>query len=194
MNAVKQAAWLCCVLIALACSGWYYVSSTSSVNRLDDQTLSNSADMIISNLTVKRFDEMGKLVNYLFSPEVQHIPNNNMHFFSSPRLALTEAQGNQPAWEISSKQGKAINGGERIIFTNDVVVHQNKGQHNQESTLKTEELTYLPKDKLATSQVAVSFEQPGRTVHSEGIKVYLADKRVQLLNQARATFEPQKDA
>ncbi|KTD27821.1 MULTISPECIES: LPS export ABC transporter periplasmic protein LptC [Legionella] len=189
MNAAKQAAWLFCLLVALACSGWYYASSRS-VTRLDDTTLSNSPDMMITNLSVKQFDYNGKLTNFLLSPEVQHIPNNNMHFFASPRLALSEA--NQPAWEISAKQAQAIHGGERIIFTNDVLIHQNQGEHNQESTLKTEELTYLPKDKLATSETTVHFEQPGRTVHSEGIKVYLADKRVQL-SQARATFEPKKD-
>ncbi|ARG97848.1 LPS export ABC transporter periplasmic protein LptC [Legionella micdadei] len=190
MNAAKQAAWLFCLLVALAGSGWYYASS-KSVTRLDEQTLSNSADMMITHLSVKQFDYAGKIINYLIAPEVRHVPNNNMHFFTSPRLALSEA--NQPAWEIKSKNAQAINGGEKIIFTNDVVIHQNKGEHNQESTLKTQEITYLPKDKIATSQATVHFEQPGRIVRSEGIKIHLADKRVQLLSQARATFEPKRD-
>ncbi len=187
MNAAKQAAWLFCVLIALAGSGLYYASSTA-ISRLDEQTLSKSADRVITNLIFKRFDDMGRLISHLQSPEVQHIPASDTHFFTSPHLTLT--QTDQPAWEINAKHGQVIKNGEQIIFTHEVIIHQNKSEHNQESTLRSEEITYFPKEKLATSQSAVSFEQPGRTVRSAGMKAYLADKRVQLLSQAHATFEP----
>lgn len=191
MNAAKQAAWLFCALVALACSGLYFASSTP-VARLDDKILSLSADTIITNLTVRRFDTAGKIVNYLQTPEVQHIPNNNTHFFKSPHMKLSQAD--QPAWEISAKQAKAINGGEQITFIHDVIIHQDKSDRTQESTMKTEELSYFPKEKLASTELAVSFEQPGRIVHSEGMRAYLAKKRIQLLSQARATYEPKHAA
>lgn len=186
MNAAKQAAWIFCLLLSLACSALYFASSTS-ILRLDDKTLSLAADTFINNLTVRRFDLAGKLVNYLHTPEMQHIPENNTHFFKTPSLALS--QDNDPPWEISAQSAKAIKGGEQITFIHDVVVHQANGKHTQESTMKTEELSYFPKDKLASTDLAVSFEQPGNIVHSTGMKAYLADKRIQL-SQARATFEP----
>lgn len=187
MNAAKQAAWLFCALIALACSGLYFASS-NPVARLDNKTLSLAADTVITNVTVRRFDIAGKIVNYLQTPEVQHIPANNTHLLKSPHIALT--QNDQPAWVIKSKHAKAINGGERITFMHDVVIHQSKDKHTQESTMKTEELTYFPKEKMATTDLAVRFEQPGTIVHSEGMIAYLEEKRVQLLSQARAIFEP----
>ncbi|WP_019217308.1 LPS export ABC transporter periplasmic protein LptC [Legionella tunisiensis] len=187
MNAAKQAAWLFCVLIALACSGWYFASSTP-VAKLDDKALSNAADTIITNLTVRRFDETGKLVNYLKTPELQHIPSHNTHLLQSPYIVIT--QTNQAPWEIKSERAKAIHGGQQITFIHNVIIHQNKSTHNQESTMKTEELTYFPKNKLATTEKAVRFEQPGSIVLAKGMKAYLADKRVQLLSKARATYEP----
>ncbi|CEK11128.1 LPS export ABC transporter periplasmic protein LptC [Legionella hackeliae] len=187
MNAAKQATWLFCALIALACSGWYFASSTAIV-KLDDKTLSQSADVIVTNLTVRRFDEEGKLINYLHTPQMQHIPADNTNLLKTPQIIIT--QPGQPAWQINSDHAKAIHGGEKITFIRNVIVHQNKGEHSQESTMKTEELTYFPKEKLATTDLAVSFEQPGSTVHSQGMKAYLADKRVQLLSRAHATYEP----
>ena len=186
MNAAKQAAWLFCTLVALACSALYFASS-SPLSKLDDRTLSMAADTIITHLSVRRFDLEGKIAHSLQAPEMQHIPNNNSHFLKSPRITLS--QPNQPVWEISSNEAKAINGGEEITFIHHVVIHQNKGAHTQESTMKTEELTYFSKDKVATTNLAVLFEQPGSIVHSQGMKAYLADKRVEL-SGARATYEP----
>ncbi|KTC84069.1 LPS export ABC transporter periplasmic protein LptC [Legionella brunensis] len=189
MNAAKQAAWLFCALIALACSGWYFASSTM-VKKLDDETLSQSVDSIVTNLTVRRFDEQGKLINYLRTPEMQHIPANNINLLKKPYIVIT--QPGQPAWQINSDKAKAIHGGEQITFIQNVIVHQNKGEHSQESTMKTEELTYFSKEKLATTNLAVSFQQPGSIVHSQGMKAYLADKRVQLLSRAHAIYEPKQ--
>ncbi|KTD07097.1 LPS export ABC transporter periplasmic protein LptC [Legionella jamestowniensis] len=186
MNAAKQAAWLFCALIVLACSGWYFAGSTTIV-KLDDKTLSQSPDTLVTNLTVRRFDEKGKLINYLYTPQMQHIPAENTNLLKTPKIIIT--QPGQPAWQISSEHAKAIHGSEQITFIRHVVVHQNKGERSQESTMKTEKLLYFTKEKLATTDLAVSFEQPGSIVHSQGMKAYLADKRVQL-SKAHATYEP----
>jgi lipopolysaccharide export system protein LptC len=187
MNAAKQAAWLFCLLLCLAGSGLYFASE-KPIKRLDDNLLSKTADMVISNLSVRRFDEQGKLVNFLQTPEARHIPANNTHLFKSPHLTLS--QNNQPAWEINSQNAKSINGGELITFKNKVVIHQQKNKNGQESTMKTEELHYYSKSKVAVTELPVSFEQPGSIVHSKGMKAYLEDRHIQLLSQARATFEP----
>ncbi|RMX20996.1 LPS export ABC transporter periplasmic protein LptC [Legionella jordanis] len=189
MNAVKQAFWLFSTLIVLACSGWYFASSNNLV-QLNDQALSQSPDTIVTNLVVRRFDEEGKLINYLHSPEMKHIPADNTNLFKSPNILIV--QPGQPAWEISSKYAKSIHGGDRIIFRHQVIVHQNQSEHTQESTMKTEELLYFPKEKLATSDLAVLFEQPGTVVKSNGMKAYLAEKKVQLLSRAHATYEPKQ--
>ncbi|KTD25697.1 Uncharacterized protein YrbK clustered with lipopolysaccharide transporters [Legionella lansingensis] len=187
MNAAKHTFWLFCVLIALACSGWYFASS-ADIMKLDDKTLSQSADTIVTNLSIRRFDDKGALVNFLQTPEMQHIPAENTHLLRRPHIVVV--QPGQPEWQISSDHAKAIHGGEQITFINNVVVHQNKGERTQESTMRTEELVYYPKQKLATSKLAVSFEQPGTIVRSQGMKAYLADKKVQLLSRARAIYEP----
>lgn len=187
MNAAKQAAWIFCTLVALACSGLYFASSAPIV-KLDEQTLSQSVDMVVSQLTVKRFDQAGKLIHCLQAPEMHHIPKNNTHLFKTPQIKIV--QENQQAWEISSDHARAINGGEQITFIHNVVVHQKPSEKTQASTMKTEQLIYYSKKQLATTQEAVSFQQAGTIAHSKGMNAYLADKRVQLLSKAHATYEP----
>mgnify|MGYP000072350244 CR=1 FL=1 len=189
MNAVKQAAWLFLALISLAFSGWYYASS-KPVKKLDDHTLSTTEDMIITHLTVHQFDTDGRLVNYLKTPLLQHIPLNNTHLLKTPHVVIS--QQDQPAWEIRAQQATALYGGQQITFNKNVVIHQEKDKHTQESTLKTEEMTYFPKDKLATTLLAVTYERPGNIVQSKGMKAYLAEKRVLLLGQARSTYAPNR--
>lgn len=186
MNAVKQAAWLLCALLALACSSLYFASAKPP-RQLDDAVLAKTPDMLASQVVVRRFNETGRLIHYLEAPAVQHIPENNTHLLQSPHLSLAEA--NQPSWEISAKQAKTIKGGEQITFSQNVVLRQNKDKKGQESIMKTEELHYFVRSKLASTDLPVSFEQPGSIVHSKGMKAYLNDKRIRL-SQAHATFEP----
>ncbi|MCE3044753.1 LPS export ABC transporter periplasmic protein LptC [Legionella sp. 16cNR16C] len=190
MNAAKHAAWLFITLFALACSGWYFASSSSPTIKLDKQVLSIMPDAVVSGLVVRQFSKEGLLVNLLETPRLRHIPENNTHYLTAPHIIIK--QNDQPGWEIRSAKAKSINGGQQINFTDEVVIHQDKSQHNEETTITTSELTYYPKTKFATTQALVNFVQPGSIVKSQGMNAYLADKRVQL-SRVRATYEPRHE-
>ena len=187
MNAAKQAVWLFFALIGLACSGWYFASS-STVIKLDEETLSTTPDMIVNTLSVRQFDSNGQQAHYLQTPLLHHTPRNDTHWLKTPQIIVANAK--QGVWDIRSKQAIALNGGEKITFTKEVIIHQQHHEKTQESTLTTEQLTYFPKGKFATSDVKVTYSQAHNTVEAIGMKAYLNDKRVQLLSQARGTYAP----
>ncbi|MGQ3891249.1 LPS export ABC transporter periplasmic protein LptC [Legionella sp. CNM-4043-24] len=187
MNAARQAAWLFCAMIALACSGWYFASTPVPV-KLDEQTLANTPDYVIQGFALRQYDAKGTLINFIESPRLEHIPNQDTNLISSPHI--TVKQDDLPAWDIRSEQAKAINRGDSITFTKNVIIHQGKGRSNQPSTFKTEELVYFPKKKYATSNAAVIFEQPGSVVHANGMNAWLEDRHVELLGKTHATYEP----
>ncbi|BCA95062.1 LPS export ABC transporter periplasmic protein LptC [Legionella antarctica] len=189
MNTAKQSIWLFLTLAILAASGWYYVN-LETASRLDSETLSSTIDTTISQLTVRQFNSDGLLTNLLTTPLMQHIPKEDIHLLKSPHIIIV--QKDQPSWEIRSMKAKSFNGGERINFIKHVVVHQNPGNKTQESTLRTEEVAYFPKLKKATTDLFVTFEQPGNIVESTGMNAYLDEKRVELLHQARGTYAPNK--
>ncbi|MFC3907658.1 LPS export ABC transporter periplasmic protein LptC [Legionella dresdenensis] len=189
MNAVRQAIWLFCALIALACSGWYFASAPAAI-RLDDQTLATTADTIVTGLTVRQFDEQGQIANSLVSPRMEHIPENNTHLLIRPYIIVTQT-ADQPPWEIRARTAKSIQGGGKVTFIDEVYIHQAKGERTAESTFKTDVLDYFPKKKLAMTSSAVVFEQPGSVVQANGMNAWLAEKRVELLGKARAVYDPE---
>ncbi|TAL64102.1 MAG: LPS export ABC transporter periplasmic protein LptC [Legionella sp.] len=189
MNTAKQAIWLFFSLILLACSGWYFAKHENTL-KLDSHTLSKTIDTTVSQLTVKQFNTDGVLANYLTTPIMHHIPKGDIHLLESPHILI--AQEDKPYWEIHSKKAKSFGGGKKIIFMQEVVVHQNPGDKTQESTMKTEEVTYYPKKKKATTHLLVTYEQPGNFIQSTGMNAYLDEKRVELLHQARGSYAPAK--
>lgn len=184
---IKQSVFFFFLLGLLACSSWYFASSPQ-LKKLDKDTLSTTPDIFVQNLTVRKFDENGLLTNQLKSPFMKHFPKDNSHIFTNPHILVH--QKDEPPWDIRSLHAKSIHAGEQITFTKEVVVHQAPGTKTQESTLKTEKIVYYPKEQKATSDLLVTFEQPGNKVQSQGMTAYLAEKRVQLLNQARGHYVP----
>ena len=187
MNTAKQAVWLFFTLIILACSGWYF-AHLQTVTRLDHETLFSTVDTTVSQLTVRQFNTDGLLVNLLTTPLMQHIPKEDVQLLDTPHIII--AQEDHPAWTICSEKAKSFDGGQKITFMQHVIVHQNPGDKTQESTLTTEEVTYYPKEKKATTDLFVTYEQPGNTIQSMGMNAFLDEKRVELLHQARGSYDP----
>jgi lipopolysaccharide export system protein LptC len=188
MNAAKQFIGLFFILILLAFSGWYYSHSTHLL-RLNDEALANTVNTTISNVTVRQFNQEGILANLLTTPLMQHIPKGDVYLFQNPHIIIQQEE-NQPPWDIRSKKAKSYEGGQRIAFMGQVVLHQKQGSTTQESTLKTEEITYFPREKKATTKLLVIYEQPGNIIQSTGMNAYLDEKRVELLHQARGSYVP----
>lgn len=187
MNAAKQALWAFITLFCLACSSWYFASSKPMI-KLDQKTLSTTTDMTINHLVVHQFDSQGQLANSLITPLMHHIALNDTHVLKKPYIMI--AQENQPAWEIHAEQATSLHGGQEITFNKNVIIHQAQDEQTLESTLKTESMTYFPKDKLASTILEVTYERPGNIVQSTGMKAYFAEKRVLLLSNARGTYVP----
>lgn len=187
MIAPKQAAWLFLSLILLAYGGWYFAASTPK-NQLDEQTLAQTADAIIEQVTLKQFNEQGELVSQLHTPLVEHIPQHNTHRIKSPLISFTH--NNEAPWQIQAKHAVSINGGKKINFYEDVKIHQASSEHNSESTLYTSQISYYPYKKIAITHKEVTFIQPSTTVKARGMKANLADNHIQLLQDARGTHVP----
>lgn len=187
MRILKQLFWLLLIFLGLFFFIWN-VGSKAGLKKLDEKALAESIDATVKNISLRRFNEKGELINYLSSPAMHHIPIENAHHFKAPYIVINEP--NQSLYNISAKEAKVLNNGEKIILNKEVVIHQPAGEKQQKSTMTTQTLTYLPKEKLALTDALVRFEQPGTTVLSKGMKAYIAEKRIQLLGRARAIYEP----
>ena len=176
--------WLFIFITSLSLSGWYFTKSTRVVilNKNNSDILS---DTIIQDLTVQQFDAQGQLVSFLRTPFMQH--SDSKYHLQDPYVFLMEnAQSN---WEIRAKEAIAINSGKKIIFEKNVIIHQAASNDTPESILTTEKIIYYPEKKLATTPLLITFKRPGSTVTAQGMKAYLADKKVVLLKHAQAIYQ-----
>jgi lipopolysaccharide export system protein LptC len=187
MIAAKQAVWLFITLIGLACSGWYFASAPAML-KLDETTLANTTDMIIDELTVRQYAENGQLINYLYTPRLRHRPSNNTNWLKKPHIILK--QDNQPAWEIHAQQATSLYGGQQITLNKHVVAHQQHDAHTAESTFTTEAITYFPSSQRATTLLEIHYEQAGHIMQAMGMNLFLANKHIELLSQARGIYDP----
>lgn len=187
MNVARQALFVFISLIALAIFSWYFAKSVPQF-RLDQQTLYTTTDIMIHDVVVHQFDSQGRLANYLSAPLLRHIPQNNTHWIKQPYIIVK--QGDRPAWQIRSQEAKALFGGYKITFSKDVVMHQDKEENSPESTFLTEQITYFPKQKRAHTSQDVVFKQPGNEIRAKGLRADLDKKRIQLLSQARGSYDP----
>lgn len=190
MSAARQAFYLFSVLLALACSGWYFASSETKF-RLDANTLLKTSDTVITHLTLQQFGANGQPVNTLRSPFIRHIPENNQHWIKTPHITI--AQEGQGPWEINAQQATALYGGTKVILKDQVSIHQHPSSKNDEKTFTTEQITYFPKTKHAITSKAIVFKQPGHQVNAKGMKADLEKKHIELLNDARGSYVPSND-
>lgn len=185
MNAAKYSFWLFCILIALSCSGFYFASSPL-IKKLDEKTLAQTADTIMTGVEIFQYNETGQLMNALKTPKIIHISENNTHILTNPQILVTQSE--QPPFTIQSGYAKSIQGGKEITFYQNVVIQQKNGP--KQSTFKTNILHYFSKVKLATTTEHVRIEDSQSVIQAQGMKAYLNEKRIQLLGKAHAIYEP----
>jgi len=189
MTAIKQIGWLVVAAVSIACSVWYFVLSSNPIKiTLDRHTLTTTIDTLVTDLAVRQFNAEGQLTHFLQTPLMQHIPENNTHLLTTPHILVKEDK--QPPWEIHANHATALHGGQQITFSQHVIVHQHHDKQSEETILKTEEITYFPKEKLATTLKEVTLTQAHNQMQSTGMKAYLAENRVQLLSNTRGHYEP----
>lgn len=184
---VRQYAWFCVAFVTLIISSWFF-SRETALQKLDDHTLSITPDMFIHNITLRKFDANGKLINQLTSPYVQHFPKDDSHILKKPYIRIH--QPDDSSMEIRSEKAHSVQGGEEITFTKQVMVDQLEANGTLISTLKTEKILYQAKSKIASTDLPVIFEKAGDVVQSTGMTAFLEEKRVKLLSQARGRYVP----
>lgn len=185
----KQAIIIFFTILIIGYSGWYFVNSSNSVNT-GGVDLISTIDSIMTDVTVQQFNEKGHLINYLHTPEAQHIPLADTYLLFKPYVEFTQSLEN--SYKIMSNYAKSVHHGSQITFSDHVTIHYNGSGNNQlqTNTITTEELIYFPLKKLAISNVAVNLDQPGVHINSQGMKAYLDKKQIELLSKVQAIYQP----
>jgi lipopolysaccharide export system protein LptC len=123
----------------------------------------------------------------LQAPELRQTPGARTMELTTPLFLMPDQHGSH--WEVRSKSGWVNESSDEIRLRGDVVAISPMGA-TRPTTVNTEELDVFPNQNLATSSVVVTTTSPGTTMRGTGMRVHLADKRVELLSKVSMTHEP----
>ncbi len=173
------------VLSLSATSAWLFLTDTSKPFK---RATKDIPDNRFTSLHVEQFSKTGARVYTLDVPSAYHLPDTNMHYLTSPHIAITQV--NQPTWNIQSLRASITPEGEEIIFQNNVVITHDAYENNKPGVFKTEELHYFTKKKHASTPLLVTWEQEDKDLKATGMQADLVSHRVELIKDVRAHFRP----
>lgn len=185
-QAFQQTIWLFILLCGLASIGSYYVRTPKAI-QLDNQVLRTQTDIVVTDLSVKEFNEQGQLIHSLSAPKLHHIPLDDKYVLEKPYIRIQ--QETQPQWTIYSRKAIAMHGNREITFQEHVRIQQAAQANSPAKLVKTEELTYFPATKMATTAKDILFKQAHNQVQARGMQADLSKNRVKLLSDAQGIYE-----
>ncbi len=185
----KQSVWLGLILLSTVALTWQWIHNRQHpFHALDSDTLAKTTNIMIYDLKYRQYDVTGRMVHFLETPLIQHIPKHNTHLLTQPHIIAIEP--NQEPWDIRADDARAIEGGKEITLQHHVRIRQQKSDMT-EVLLNTEHLTYFPQQKKAVTDDEVILTQAGNQVQSKGLIADLAENNVRLLSNARGHYVPQ---
>lgn len=153
---------------------------------LDADTLAKTTDSSVFDVQYRQYNTSGVAIHFLEAPLIRHIPKDDTHLLSTPHIIVIEP--NKKPWEINADYATATQGGQQINFNQHVRIHQQQQNSDAETLLSTEDLTYFPKQKKASTLAEVTLTQDGNQMRSKGLIADLATNTVRLLSNARGHY------
>lgn len=152
-----------------------------------DLRLSPQLDALVRHLHWIEFDEMGKLSQEFFAPEVKSLPNQQGYFIHHPYLKLRQ---NTDHIEIQAQNAHLTHNSDTIQLQHQVLIHRFNTNQEKIATIKTELLNYHPKQKLAETSTLVTFEFQDSFFESQGLKVFFEHEKYIQLSKVKGQLEP----
>jgi lipopolysaccharide export system protein LptC len=120
---------------------------------------------------------------------------NYAEYASLTKPHLTRYKNSKPYSFIKSNTGKVISGGEKYLFTENVILTRVKTKKKKEMRLFTDELNILPNKDIVTTQKPVKIiQEPNIEIYGVGMKYDNKEGIVKLLSNVKVYYgNPRKN-
>ena len=153
------------------------------------RTLNTSTELVdffATNAHIRQFQEDGSLKYDLKAPEFEHHQHSDRGFVTTPYLEIF--QGAEIPWKITSTRAEIAPNGDQVELIENVKLEKtdSKARHTR---ITTERLTAFPDKEYAETAQAVRIEAAQGVTTGVGMKAYINEGRVLLLNNVRGQHE-----
>jgi lipopolysaccharide export system protein LptC len=185
---IRPTSWLPLAVLALL------VTITLWLNQLvqapaarADGSLRHDPDLMVENFNARKLGEDGRVLYTLAAKKMVHYPDDDSALLES--LTLEAFEPRQPKMTITADHGRLEQGGDRVLFEDNVVVLRDADEKDPPLRLNTEKLLVLPDEGIARTSTEVTMDSP--TGHAVAAGLEIDNKaRTLKLDRVRATFKP----
>lgn len=172
------------VLLLLTSLYYFFTDALLPHSRTND----NQADQYGYGIKMKKFNEMGVLIESLTAATMVHYPKNDTTYYTSPIIILTPPK--KSIWHLSAKYGKDNNKDSILTLWSHVVIFQPATQTKPETKILTSRMHYNQKSRIAYSKQPTTIIRPNSVTHGVGVNINFNTDTYQLLSDTNITYTP----
>ena len=177
------------LLLLAAGSAWLLHIMTSGTSLATREPL-HQPDYYMDNFRTFNMEQDGTLKNRLQAEYMAHYPDDDTIELVRPVLEIPRA--NSPSINIIADKGWVTPDNEVILLTGNVNLWQNDAAGNKRLEINTSDVRILIKQEYAETDKPSTIIGKDTTVTATGVKAYLKENRLQLLNNVHATISSEK--
>ena len=131
----------------------------------------------MSNVTLKQFNELGKLEHSMHALDVN---------YEDEEIVIQEPKILQDSWELTANLAATTNEFKVVSFANNVqIINRN----DPSLLIQTQALDYIVSDKLFTTKEYVTFKKNNVIMSGYGLHANLQQNQIKVLNDVHTVFE-----
>lgn len=146
----------------------------------------------IHDATFTEYNQTGLIKAKIHSEKIMHYEPQGTTLFEKPFIIVyTETR---IPWHIRANQAVSDRTGKKMVLTGNVIAHELPTAKNEETTVKTTEITVYPdpKDFRAETDQPVVLTRPGMKITGKGFSANLKTGRYRLHSAMKAIYLPQQ--
>lgn len=174
MNRWGSAIFPLSLMLCLAGLTFWLRYATELPETRHDGKSRHDPDYIVSDGTLRRIDQAGRLQSTLNAATIQHYPDDDSTEMSKPHLVYYYPT--RPSVTIVAEQGRSNKGGQQVDLYGDVRITRAATAKDPALNGHTEQLTVLPDDDKAYTKEPILITQGNSWVKGVGLQ---ADTRAQ---------------
>lgn len=148
-------------------------------------------DYYMENFETTTMGPDGKPQRSMTANYMAHFPDTDTHEFEQPYIVLYRVEG--PPWHVRSERGWLSASGDVMLLLGKVHIWRNNASGSKELDVKTEDLRVLPDTSYGETDLPVVITTPTSRTTGVGMKAFMAESRMELLNDVRTLYQPARN-
>jgi len=165
----------------------YLLKGTAKPDTQNIKTQEAQPHSVMEDVIATRIDKSGKIESKLYTPKMIMYPEQDRIELSKPRLEVFNVNGKP--WDIRAEHGLSTQKVDKVDLWEKVKIHQPSDSNNNGSTLLTNSLTIIPKEKFAHTEDPVTLLQPGMMIKATGLNAFMNTGKMDLISDAEGEYE-----